>query len=300
MSAALATWSELPFNGLRMSENDFKKPLLAACRHLLHPLVRILLRHGISYGEFADSVRGAYIDIAQNELVPPDRPQTDARIAILTGLTKQDVFRIRTLDGEGEGVGLNRIARVLQGWSQDPQYLGPYGLPLEVPFSGGRLSFEELVRRYAGDVPARALLEELLRVRAAFETDDGYVRLLNRTYMPAPLDPAGLERLGKVVNYFIDTVDFNLQKKKQGSGRFERYAMTVEGLSPEAFKRFDELIREKAQELLEKVDDWLGDNETKGGHELPTNEAVKTGIGIFHFIEKSPKQSAEDSEDFAN
>jgi hypothetical protein len=171
---------------------------------------------------------------------------------------------------------------------------------LEVPFSGGKLSFEELVRRYAGDVPARALLEELLRVRAAFETDDGYVRLLNRTYMAAPLDPAGLERLGKVVSYFIDTVDFNLQKKKQGAGRFERYAMTVEGLSPEAFKRFDELIREKAQELLEKVDDWLGDNETKGGHELPDNEAIKTGIGIFHFIEKSPKQSAEDSEDFAN
>jgi hypothetical protein len=300
MSAALATWSELPFPGLRMSENDVKKPLLAACRHLLHPLVRILLRHGVSYGEFADSVRGAYIDIAQNELVPPDRPQTDARIAILTGLTKQDVFRIRSLDGEVDGVGLSRIARVLQGWSQDPQYLGPYGLPLEVPFSGGKISFEELVRRYAGDVPPRALLEELLRVRAAFETDDGYVRLLNRTYLPAPLDPVGLERLGKVVNYFIDTVDFNLQKKKQGAGRFERYAMTVEGLSPEAFKRFDELIREKGQEFLEKVDDWLGDNETKGGQSLSDDESVKTGIGIFHFIEKSPKPSDDDTEDRDN
>jgi Family of unknown function (DUF6502) len=277
MSAALATWSELPFHGLRMSENDVKKPLLAACRHLLHPLVRILLRHGISYGEFADSVRGAYIDIAQNELVPPDRPQTDARIAILTGLTRQDVFRIRSLDGEVDGVGLSRIARVLQGWSQDPQYLGPYGLPLEVPFSGGKIAFEELGRRYAG-----------------------YVRLLNRTYLPAPLDPVGLERLGKVVNYFIDTVDFNLQKKKQGAGRFERYAMTVEGLSPDAFKQFDELIREKGQELLEKVDDWLGDNETKGGQSLPAAESIKTGIGIFHFIEKSPKPSDDDTEDRDN
>ena len=59
------------------------------------------------------------------------------RIAILTGLTKRDVARIQNLDGaDDDGVGSNRIARVLQGWSQDPQYLGPYGLPLEVPFEG--------------------------------------------------------------------------------------------------------------------------------------------------------------------
>jgi hypothetical protein len=277
-----------------MSEN-VKKPLLAACRHLLHPLVRILLRHGVSHGEFSDAVRGAYIDIAQNELVPPDRPQTEARIAILTGLTKREVARIRAADAEGDdGVGLNKIARVLQGWSQDPQYLGPYGLPLEVPFAGDSISFEDLVRRYAGDVSARALLEELVRVRAALEMDDGYVRLLNRTYLPSPLDPVGLERLGNVVNYFIDTVDFNLQKKRQGAGRFERYAITMEGLTPQAFRDFDALVREKGQELLEKLDDWLGQHETKGGNKLPASEAIKTGVGIFHFIEKSPSSANED------
>jgi len=300
MSAALATWSAPPLYGLRMSDN-VKKSLLAACRHLLHPLVRILLRHGVSYGEFSDSVRGAYIDIAQNELVPPDRPQTEARIAILTGLTKREVARIRELDGAGDdGVGLNQIARVLQGWSQDPQYLGPYGLPLEVPFAGVTMSFEELVRRYAGDVSPRALLEELIRVRAALETDDGYVRMLNRTYLPSPLDPLGLERLGNVVNYFIDTVDFNLQKKRQGEGRFERYAITMEGLSPQRFKQFDDLVREKGQELLEKLDDWLGQYEIKGGSKLPATETIKTGVGIFHFIEKSPAPANDERDGWDN
>jgi hypothetical protein len=280
-----------------MSEN-VKKPLLAACRHLLHPLVRILLRHGVSYGEFSDAVRGAYIDIAQNELVPPDRPQTESRVSIITGLAKREVARIRMLDAQADddGVGSNQIARVLQGWSQDPQYLGPYGLPLEVPFAGPTRSFEALVRDYAGvdDASPRALLEELVRVKAAVEMDDGYVRLLSRTYVPSPLDPVGLERLGNVVNYFIDTVDFNLQKKRQGTGRFERYAMSVEGLSPDAFAQFDALIREKGQELLEVLDDWLGENETKGGHKLPSSEAIKTGVGIFHFIEKLPYNADDD------
>jgi hypothetical protein len=271
-----------------MSEN-VKKPLLAACRHLLHPLIRILLRHGVSYGEFSDSVRGAYIDIARAELIPPGRPHTDARLGILTGISKEEVHRVRALDEKDEPeVDLNRIARLLQGWCQDPAYLGPYGLPLEIPFEGEGISFEQIVKTYTDSTNPRALLNELLRVNAARETDDGYVRLINRTYVPTPLDPVGLERLGNVVNYFIDTVDFNLQKTKQGSGRFERYAITMQGLSPSKFRAFDELIREKGQELLEILDDWLGQNEIKGGHKLPPTESIRTGVGIFHFIEKSP------------
>jgi len=288
MSAALAVCNAQAEYGLGMSES-VKKPLLAACRHLLHPLVRILLRHGVSYGEFSDSVRGAYIDIAKAELIPPGRPHSDARLGILTGISKEEVHRVRAMDEEDDSeVGLNRIARVLQGWCQDPAYLGPYGLPLEIPFEGDGISFEQLVKTYTDSRNPRALLDELLRVNAARETDDGYVRLINRTYVPTPLDPVGLERLGNVVNYFIDTVDFNLQKKKQGSGRFERYAITMEGLSPSKFRAFDELIREKGQELLEILDDWLGQNEIKGGHKLPPTESIRTGVGIFHFIEKNP------------
>ena len=288
MSAAVAYWTGTPDFGLGMSEN-VTKPLLAACRHLLHPLVRILLRHGISYGEFSDSVRGAYLDIASADLMPPDRPQTDARLGILTGMSAQEVHRIRALDAQNDAeVGINQIARVLQGWSQDPEYLGPYGLPLEVPFAGDRTSFEELAARYASGASVRALLDELVRVGAAVETDDGYVRLLNRTYVPSPLDPVGLERLGNVVNYFVDTVDFNLQKKKQGEGRFERYAITMEGIAPDSFAAFDHLVREKGQEFLEILDDWLGQYEIKGGHRLSTEESIRTGVGVFHFVDRFP------------
>jgi hypothetical protein len=293
MSAALAIWTAPPAYGAGMSEN-VKKSLLAACRHMLHPLVRILLRQGVSFGEFADAVRGAYIDIAAAELIPSGRPQTDTRLGILTGISARDVGRIRAGDADDDSeVGANQIARVLQGWSQDPEYLGPYGLPLEVPIEGDRTSFEALVERYAEGVSARTLLDELVRVNAAFETDDGYVRLLNRTYVPSPLDRVGLARLGNVVNYFIDTVDFNLQKKKQGEGRFERYAITMEGLAPADFVAFDQLVREKGQEFLEILDDWLGQHEIKGGHKLPPSESIRTGVGMFHFLEKSQGTDAD-------
>jgi len=273
-----------------MSEN-VKGSLLTACRYLLRPLVRILLRHGVGFGEFADAVRATYLDIAKSELLPPGRPDTDARLALLTGIHVRDVHRIRTVTFSGkEEVELGHIARILQGWCQNPIYLGPYGVPLEIQFSGDGLSFEKLVAECTeGEADPELVLEELMRTGAVRVTSDRFVRLLNRTYLPAPLDPMGLERLGNVVHYFIDTVDFNLQKKKQGSGRFERYAITMEGLSPENFAALDALVRQKGQEFLEILDNWMGKHEITGGHHLPESEAIRTGIGVFHFIEKSPR-----------
>ena len=97
-----------------MSEN-VKGSLLTACRHLLRPLVRILLRHGVGFGEFADAVRATYLDIAKSELIPAGRPDTDARLALLTGIHVRDVHRIRTVSFSGqEDVALDQITRILQ------------------------------------------------------------------------------------------------------------------------------------------------------------------------------------------
>ena len=290
MSAVTAIWMVPPLNGPVMSDK-LTKSLLSACRHLLRPLVRILVRHGVLYSDFADSVRGAYIDVAISDLASA-RELSNARIGILTGVGEREVKRIRDADARAEPeVGIHQIARVLQGWCQDVDFLGPYGIPLEVPFADDPLSFEQLVARYAPGAPANALLEELVRAEAAVRTDDGYVRLVNRTYLPSPLDNLGLERLGNVVGYFIDTVDFNLQKRKQGEGRFERYAITMEGISPEDCLEFNELIREKGQHFLEIVDDWLGEHEIKGGNKLPASKSIHAGVGVFHFIENSSPTS---------
>ena len=278
-----------------MSEN-VKGSLLTACRHLLRPLVRILLRHGVGFGEFADAVRATYLDIAKSELIPAGRPDTDARLALLTGIHVRDVHRIRTVSFSGqEDVALDHITRILQGWCQNPIYLGPYGVPLEIQFSGKGLSFEKLVAECTGgEADAELVLDELMRTGAVKVTSDRFVRLLSRTYLPAPLDPLGLERLGKVVHYFVDTVDFNLQKKKQGAGRFERYAITNEGLSPEHFAALDALVRQKGQEFLEILDNWMGKHEITGGHQLPEGHAIRTGIGVFHFIEKVSQDDVSD------
>lgn len=47
-----------------------------------------------------------------------------------------------------------------------------------------RASFSELVKRYSGDIPVRAVLDELLRVGAVKQLRDGRICLLSRGYIP--------------------------------------------------------------------------------------------------------------------
>jgi hypothetical protein len=292
MSAATAFLAVPPYGVPVVMTDKVTKPLLAACRHLLQPLVRILIRNGVLYRDFADSVRGAYIDIATMDLSPAERELSSTRIGILTGVAARDVQRIRDEDRSiAPEVELHQVARVLQGWCQDQDFLGPYGIPLEVPFTDDPLSFEELVTRYGTGAPARALLDELIRAHAALQTEDGYVRLLNRSYLPSPLDRLSLQRLGDAVGYFIETVDFNLQKKKHGEGRFERYAITMQGISPEDHAEFDAFLRAKAEDFLVTIDDWLGEHEIKNGSALPPSQVIREGVGVFHFIENSPRKA---------
>ena len=134
---------------------------------LLRPLFRLLLRHGVSYRAFEALARRCFVGVALDEFGIPGRKASISRAAILSGLTRKEVQRLAS---ETDGAGWitverhNRAARVLTGWVRDADFHGPDGAPraLEPDGPGG---FAQLVRRHSGDVPARAVMDELLQVR---------------------------------------------------------------------------------------------------------------------------------------
>ena len=280
-----------------MSES-VKSGLQKAYRYLLVPLVRILIRHQVSAAEITEVMRQVYVDVASNEFKLPGRKQSDMRISILTGLTRKEVHRLRhDKPSTKESSNLSRVARVLSGWNQDPDFTGPYGLPLDLPFERpvqGKATFTELVRRHSGDMSPRAMLDELIRVRAAEQTDDGFIKVTGRAYIPVQLDPASLERLGQVIHYIVDTLDYNTREENKERLRFERTVKTDVGISLEDYGEFQDLIRQKGQELLEVLDNWLGSHEISEGDASAANKTIKTGVGIFHFEEPNRPPSGGD------
>jgi hypothetical protein len=270
--------------------NSVKPGLLSAFRVLLRPLVRILLRHGISFAEFAEIVKAVYVEIAVTEFKVDGKRGTKSRIAVITGLTRKEVSRVIELAGaenQGSKSNLNRVARVLAGWHTDPDFIGPYGMPLEVRYedaANSAVTFSTLVRRYSGDMSPRSMLDELMRVGAVVETEPGWLKVLRRVYEPQTLAQDNFERVGEVVKNFVDTVDFNLQKEALGTGRFERIVYSPEGIRNEDMAKFNRYIKERCQALLEEIDNWIAQLDVP---DSPNAQNVThTGIGIYHYIER--------------
>ena len=148
-------------------EADLKAALLGAYARLLGPLVRILLRNGVSYLEFAETAKRVFVKPASQERDGLQRA-SPSQVAIRTGLTREEAERIlnerqeRTYDSN-----LGRITRVLTAWHTDAAYTGPYGLPLELEFENAdRTDFASLVRAHCPDTSPVAMLDELIRIGA--------------------------------------------------------------------------------------------------------------------------------------
>ncbi|MGI9292206.1 MAG: DUF6502 family protein, partial [Gammaproteobacteria bacterium] len=141
-------------------EESPKRGLLAAYRRLLGPLIRILIRNGVSYSEFSQVAREAYVEVAAKDFQVKDGQISSSRITVLTGLALQRVEEEREkLDNITRDNNLDAIANVLFGWHTDSEFVGPYGMPLELRFSetegsdissSKNIDFRELVRRQVG------------------------------------------------------------------------------------------------------------------------------------------------------
>jgi hypothetical protein len=271
-----------------MSTDTAKSRLAAALRHLLRPLVRTLLRHGVAYGEFTDIAKAVYAETAREDFALPGRKATDSRVAILTGLTRKEVKALREAAAGERHSNINRATRVLSGWHQDPDFTGADGAPRVLPLEGAG-GFAELVRRYSGDMPPRALLEELRRVNAVRTEGKDKVRVLARAYVPVAGDLEGLRMLGTALHDLAATIDHNLARDG-GLARFQRTVYS-ERVPLKAVPILSRIVGERGQRFLESLDDWLSAHEL--GPKEKSKEAVRTGVGIYFFQDPPPRRDDE-------
>ena len=76
-------------------EDKIKKQILDAFFVVLRPIAKILLRYGIGFREFAEVAKSAFVDVASSDHGIRGRPTNISRVAVMTGLTRKEVRRIR-------------------------------------------------------------------------------------------------------------------------------------------------------------------------------------------------------------
>ncbi|MGI9303635.1 MAG: DUF6502 family protein, partial [Gammaproteobacteria bacterium] len=144
--------------------------------------MRILLRQGVSFSAFTDVAKRIYVEVAETDFPVEGRQQSASRISVLTGVHRREVARLKKLppvEEEAVSENANRAVRVISGWLRDERYHDTKGDPDSLPLEGDR-SFGELVKQYSGDIPLRAVADELLRVGAVERTPYDELRLTAR------------------------------------------------------------------------------------------------------------------------
>ena len=263
---------------------QYKNYVIDACRHLLRPVVRFLLKAGVTHKEFSEVCKSVYVDVASLDYGLRGRPTNISRVAILTGLTRREVKRQRELDAEEHSAAAaskwHPATRVLSAWHQDPEFLDDEGAPRVLALNGKEASFSTLLRRYRGDVPESALMKELERIKAIELMPDDLVRVLRRSYVPPEMNFENLQLLGTHMHDLGTTIYYNLHRGDENPPRFERVASN-RNVSPRAAAALRKLVARDSQQLRERFDDWMSEHEVDG--DTAQGDGLRAGVGIYFF-----------------
>ena len=263
-----------------------KQVLSAAIIRLLRPLVRILLRNGVPYGSFADLAKRVYVDVAMDEFGIQGRKPTISRVSIITGLSRKEAKRVKGLSYPKDTEAVeryNRAARVISSWVRDKRFSDSKGQPADLPIEGDGASFSELVKLYSGDVPVRAILDELVRVGAIERLPDTRIRLVTRAYLPKTEEDDKLSILGTDVRDIIGTIDHNLRCNSAES--FFQRKVSYDNLPAEVLPKVRSFTASEAQALLEKMDRWLSKHDRDINPSVGGTGRKRAGMGIYYFEE---------------
>jgi hypothetical protein len=231
---------------------SFVRALITLCR----PLVKLLLKRGVTLPEFNQLLKKLYIDIAESEFQLPNKRQTDSRIHLLTGIHRKDVKKLRESqeteqDTVPQSVSLGGL--LVSRWTALPEYLDSDNNPLPLPRHSDeqtKISFESLVRSVNKDIRPRVILDEWLHMGIVRINDDDLIELNTRAFVPEK----GFDELayyfGRNLSDHVAAAAHNLSDTDK---RFLERSVYYEKLSKESVDKLDKMSRDLGMQALQSI-----------------------------------------------
>lgn len=268
-----------------MAKREASDALLRAAVDILRPIVQQMIASGVVFGQLESRLRELFVRIAEARFALPGRPQTGSRIAVLTGINRKEVQRIRASRPEAvepTAFRRNLAADVVSRWSQDPRYSDRPGRPRPIPFRAKRgPSFVRLARETTRDLRPRALLDELVRTGMVELRDRNTVRLLADAYVPTPAQPEKLAMLAQDPPELIRTMIHNIFVPSDGLWLQQKVA--YDNLGKEAAERWRAELRRRGERFLDEIDRALARYDRDRNAKAPGGARQYAGLGVYYF-----------------
>lgn len=268
-------------------QNDLKQRVLNAFLLVMRPVVRILLRYGIGYREFAEVTKMAFVDVASSDFGLRGRPTNISRVAVMTGLTRKEVRRLRDQIATGEStisVKTTPFTQVLHHWHSQSEFTDANGKPKRLPFAGDEGSFTSLVKKFGGDIPAGAMRTEMKRVGVLKEDDLGSLMVVDRFFKSESEHETLVSVLVHSVYTLLSNIAHNTDPALKDSVWPHRVAHTQVIKSGDT-RQLRRITRDRIVDFAESIDDVFTAYESLQGDESTDNSNVPVAVGVFYFEE---------------
>ena len=266
---------------------DRSNLVLSSVLRLFKPAARLLLRHGVSYRSFCIPLKRVFLEAAEQELDARKMPKTDSALTLLSGVHRRDVRELLR-DADPSAATAARqpkslASEVVARWMFEPAYRhvagkrkGPARPLARGPQPG---SFDSLVASVSQDIRPRAMLDELLRLGVAKETEEG-VELVADGFIPR-------EGFAELSSLFADNLHDHLAAATanlQGDANFLEQSIFVDQITAAsaaqlqkaavlAWKQAFETVMSQAQERFD----------ADAQHTEPTERNQRARFGIYFY-----------------
>ncbi len=269
-----------------MKKEKLENALYAATSRILTPLIRILLRNGVAVETFVEISKRVYVKVTEKDFKIPGKGQTTARIATLTGLSRKEVLRLRSIEGDEPLLSMerhNRASRVISAWVRESEFHDKSGGPSVLPFDGARRSFTALVKKHSGDITARTILEELVHSGAVSMLKDEKIKLVTKTYIPHSDDVEKIKILGTDVTDLIAAIDHNLSCSPEDT--FFQRKVWYNNIPDDCIGEMKKKIVKKGQAAIEDMNQEMVKCDRDSNSKIKGQGRKRVMVGIYYYEE---------------
>ena len=219
-----------------------------AIAQVLQPLARLMIDHGLQLPSMVELLKKALVDEAVGAYGLADKGSSDTRIALLTGVHRKDVKRLREAPVTASPAApmVPVAASVVARWISEPRFLNADQTARALARTPGRGSagepdFTTLVAEVSRDVGARAVLDELQRLGVVELREDGYVALKATAFVPHEGLSESFHFLAASVSDHLGAAVHNLAPDRRGPPMLDQSAFS------------QDLSAEQAQQLQQQA-----------------------------------------------
>jgi hypothetical protein len=227
--------------------NDHKRWMVRSLRTLFRPLVRLLIAEQVTYPIVSQVLKALYVDVAETDFRLPEKPQSDSRVALLTGVHRREVKRLRGSDEPDDSASelIPLSSRLIADWNALPQFLDEAGHPLPLNRSGRRPgpSLRDLAETAGQDIRAQAILDEWLRLGVVEVDEDGRIHLRAGSFVAEHGFEEKVDFFGRIIGAHITAGGHNLQ---DGEPPMLDQVVYYGGLRPKSLDKLSSRARELA------------------------------------------------------